>query len=164
MLYAKIAPNGTVLQWPIEETALRRMFPNVALPKTITPEALAGLSVVMVFPSAIPPTLQETKTHRVQMSRTLTQVDGKWVRQYELVAVPPPQVEERANKRWVQVRARRAALMDEFEWRIARHQRQVRNGVTPTDNLAVLDAYMQALADITLQADPYQITWPQVPV
>lgn len=164
MLYAKIAPNGTVIQWPITEPELRRMFPNVALPKTITKEALAGLSVVPVPPTSIPPTLQETSTQRVQMSKTLTQVDGKWVRQFELVAVPPTQVEERVNRRWEQARARRTALMDEFEWRIARYHRQVRMGLTPEDNITVLDTYMQALADITLQPDPFTLVWPEVPV
>lgn len=164
MLYAKITPAGQVVQWPITEGELRRMFPNVALPRRITAEAVRGLDIVLVPPTSIPPTLQESKTHRVEMSKTLTKVGDVYLRSYELVAVPPPELAERENRRWTQVRARREDLMDQFEWRIQRYHRQVRLGVTPTDNIAVLDAYMQALADITTQPDPYQITWPQVPV
>ena len=164
MLYAKINPAGQVVQWPITEPELRRMFPNVALPRQITAEAVRGLDIVLVQPTSVPPTMQETKTHRVQMSRTLTQVDGVYVRSYELVPVPPTDIDGRVSKRWEKVRARRADLMDQFEWRIQRYHRQVRLGQTPTDNIAVLDAYMQALADITTQPDPFQITWPQVPV
>lgn len=62
------------------------------------------------------------------------------------------------------VRAERDALMATFQWRLDRHAREVRLGLTPTDDVAVLDAYMQALADITLQPTfPATVTWPAIP-
>lgn len=67
------------------------------------------------------------------------------------------------DARWSDVRAKRARLMAEFEWRMARHARELRLGLPPTDNLQALDAYMQALADITLQPDPCAIVWPNPP-
>lgn len=53
--------------------------------------------------------------------------------------------------------------MKNFEWRLDRYHRQVRLGLEPTDTLSELDAYMQALADITEQPDPDHIVWPDQP-
>lgn len=69
---------------------------------------------------------------------------------------------ERQNlaMRWDEVRNQRDYLISQFEWRYLRYQRQVRLNITPTDNLQSLDQYVQSLADITLQEDPYNIIWP----
>lgn len=61
---------------------------------------------------------------------------------------------------WERVREHRNELMQKFEWRYARYDRQVRLSLTPTDDLFKMDEYMQALADVTTQPDPYNITWP----
>jgi hypothetical protein len=60
------------------------------------------------------------------------------------------------------MRARRDEMMKEFEWRYARYHRQVRLGLPPTDNLAAMDTYMQALADLpNLDGlDGMNIPWP----
>lgn len=63
--------------------------------------------------------------------------------------------------KWQTVRQDRDTKMREFEWRYNRYERQTRMGVTPTDTLETLDAYMQALADITNQEDPFNIVWPE---
>jgi hypothetical protein len=62
--------------------------------------------------------------------------------------------------RWAEVRIERDKKMQEFEWRYVRYERQVRLNITPTDNINDLDNYMQTLADITQQSDPYNIVWP----
>lgn len=62
------------------------------------------------------------------------------------------------------VRARRDNLMKGFEWRYTRHDREARQGITATDDIATLDSYMKALADVTDQAGfPTSITWPVEP-
>lgn len=63
------------------------------------------------------------------------------------------------------VRPQRDAKMNVFEWRYARHARDLRQGNTPVDAIADLDAYMQALADLpeTLTAIQDPIPWPQAP-
>lgn len=62
--------------------------------------------------------------------------------------------------RWAEVRIERDKKMQEFEWRYTRYDRQIRLNITTTDNINSLDAYMQDLADITQQSDPYNIVWP----
>lgn len=61
-------------------------------------------------------------------------------------------------------RTERDRRMDAFQWRLQRYEREIRSGRSATDNIADLDAYMQALADVTAQAEfPDNITWPIEP-
>lgn len=92
---------------------------------------------------------------------------------YTIIDLPPPPppppeliVSEDMNRAamWEVVRIERDRLMKEMDWRYLRYSRQMRMNITPTDNIEELDAYMQALADITLQADPGSIIWPTCPV
>lgn len=70
------------------------------------------------------------------------------------------QIQAEISDKWVEIRFNRDELMKQFEWRYVRYHREVRLGVTPTDNINDLDTYMQALADITNQTDPFNILWP----
>ena len=50
------------------------------------------------------------------------------------------------------------------EWKYARHARETRLGKTPRDDIAVLDAYFDALCKIPEQEGyPYEIDWPKDP-
>ncbi|NBT24970.1 MAG: hypothetical protein EBT09_00130 [Actinobacteria bacterium] len=64
---------------------------------------------------------------------------------------------------WQAVRNRRDGLMQAFSWRIDRWHRNDRLGRFQPDTIASLDAYMEALADLTLQRDPFRIDWPALP-
>ena len=66
---------------------------------------------------------------------------------------------------WKPIREKRNRLMNEFEWRISRHNREtlLGNNVTETQ-LVHMYRYMQELADITKQEDPCNIVWPQYPI
>jgi hypothetical protein len=61
---------------------------------------------------------------------------------------------------WAQARRMRDDNMKNFEWRYTRYERQVRLSITPIDNIEAMDAYMQSLADITTQTDPFNLIWP----
>ena len=50
--------------------------------------------------------------------------------------------------------------MKDADWKVLRYERETRLEKTPTDDIVKLDAYMQSLADITKQSDPFNITWP----
>ena len=60
-----------------------------------------------------------------------------------------------------QIRADRDARMRAADWRYERYHRETRLGLPPTDKLADLDAYMQALANVPEQPGfPRDVTWP----
>lgn len=59
------------------------------------------------------------------------------------------------------IRADRDARIDAVAWRYERNAREVRLGIKPTDDIAALDKYVQALADVTAQKGfPDKIKWP----
>lgn len=71
--------------------------------------------------------------------------------------------EEEIENLWRDIRKSRDGRLASIDWRFLRYQSQIRLGLTPTDNIERLDQYAQALRDITLQTDPFNIVWPQDP-
>jgi hypothetical protein len=63
---------------------------------------------------------------------------------------------------WSIVRRQRDNFMSLMDWKYNRYAREVRLNLTPTEDITVLDTYMEALANITEQSDPYNITWPNL--
>ena len=98
-------------------------------------------------------------THRMSDFPTYTVVNGD-VYEHREITVIPPVVPPSREDLLILVREKRDTLMAEFEWRYTRYERQVRLNITPTDNIANLDAYMQALADITAREDLTNLVWP----
>jgi len=90
--------------------------------------------------------------------------NGNAYEKYIVVDIPlPPPPEPGPDPyelQWNNVRSARDHLMSDFEWRYERYDRQTRLNLPLSDNLQNMDLYMQALADITLQPDPFNITWP----
>ena len=83
----------------------------------------------------------------------------------EVIDLPPPPSgptqEELTAQQWNLVRQQRDSLSAEFDWRVVRHARQTRLGITPTDDIKAIDTYAQALADLPdTQTDPFNIVWP----
>jgi hypothetical protein len=63
---------------------------------------------------------------------------------------------------WIEIRRQRQKAISQIEWKYFRYNSQLRLGITPTDNIEVLDKYVQALRDITKQEDPFNIVWPSL--
>lgn len=61
---------------------------------------------------------------------------------------------------WDTIRKQRDEKIKEVEWRYNRYYRHERLGLPQIDSLQNLDTYIQALADITKQTNPYAIIWP----
>jgi hypothetical protein len=62
------------------------------------------------------------------------------------------------------IRKERDRRIEKEVWKYERNARELRLGLIPTDNIAELDVYIQALADITTQETfPLNIKWPEKP-
>lgn len=61
---------------------------------------------------------------------------------------------------WSFIRKQRDEKIKEVEWRYNRYYRHERLGLPQIDSIQNLDTYIQALADITKQTNPYAIIWP----
>lgn len=72
-----------------------------------------------------------------------------------------PSEEELLERQWAIVRQHRDELISSFDWRYLRYHREIRLGLTPTDDIVAMDTYIQSLADLPeTQTDPFNIIWP----
>jgi hypothetical protein len=73
--------------------------------------------------------------------------------------------QERYESECENVRAKRDRLIDKEDWRYTRYNSEVRQGLTPSDDIVALDVYIQALRDVPEQAGfPYDVVWPVLEV
>jgi hypothetical protein len=165
MLFARVLVNEDdtyeVLEWPLSETELRARFGHTILPKTISAEVLAGTDYVRVPASINTETFpQATKTHRVALG-TITFDGIGWNRSWKLEEVTDlDEAAERVERKWAETRKKRDELMAANDWRVLRNEREVRLGVTVTEDVSVIDADQQKLANITNNYDdPFLIDW-----
>lgn len=66
------------------------------------------------------------------------------------------------EKQWNNIRNMRDEKIKEIEWKYNRYYRHERLGLTQIDSIQNLDLYVQALADITKQENPFNIIWPSL--
>lgn len=69
--------------------------------------------------------------------------------------------QERYESECENVRAKRDRIIAKEDWRYTRYNSEVRQGLTPSDDIVALDAYFQALRDIPKQSGfPWNVEWP----
>lgn len=117
-------------------------------PTTFTPEEIADAGYVVALERPIPNSVQIVDWDSESISwklrdKTLEELRG------EKSAI------------WSSIRAERSARIAAVSWRYERWHRLNRLGLEQIDDIAKLDKYVQALADIPQnQTDPYDIVWP----
>ena len=118
-------------------------------PSTFTPEETADAGYITVEdpPTSIP------DTQILEWTGTNWNIRDKTEQELEL----------ELDRKWQDVRTQRDYMLSLLDWRFLRYQSQTRLNITLTDNIEILDTYAQALRDITLQSDPYNIVWPTSP-
>ena len=117
---------------------------------TFTSEELVDAGYVEV---SNPPDFNQ-ETHKLVWSGT----------EWQTVSLTESEISARNNQRWQEIRETRDAKIKEIEWRIMRYQSETRQGVDVeerSDNIVALDAYIQALRDITTTTtNPLEVVWP----
>lgn len=69
---------------------------------------------------------------------------------------------EKDDEQAQEVRSKRDRLIVKEDWRYARYASEIRQGLTPSDDINALDAYVQALRDIpTQEGFPWNVEWPE---
>ena len=70
-------------------------------------------------------------------------------------------IAEIVAQQWHVVREQRDAAIADESWYIEKYNSEVRRGVTPTIDIAALDAYVEVLRNLpNTQSDPFNIVWP----
>lgn len=67
---------------------------------------------------------------------------------------------EEIDAEWEKVKTLRDDHLKVLDWRFDRYKCEVRQGLTTTDRIEVLDEYAQQLRNITEQQDVFNINWP----
>jgi hypothetical protein len=81
-------------------------------------------------------------------------IDGVWTQNYTVSELDPDAAAVKAEAQWNVVRAERSKLLVESDW--------TQLPDVPVD-AAVWATYRQALRDVTTQANPFAIVWPESP-
>jgi hypothetical protein len=161
MLYAKInEETNEVIEFPIYENDLRNdIFSGATLPREITDFSLVGTPYRCVKPLLVSDIgITASYTHSIEaVGASYNEETGEFDREYGLVQVTPHKLEKRKEYRLNQLRMKRDAAFAKLDAKILRYESQVRLGVTPTDDIAELDAKAQELRDVTEVENPWAI-------
>lgn len=148
-MYALVS-NQAVEKYPYSVEAFRRDNPHISLPANPSDGLLEEYGVYSVSSVDIP---------EVDYSQEVTEgtpvfTDGAWRQVWLVRDRPDREISEIIREQWGYVRAKRNALLSECDW-------------TQLPDAPVISAewanYRQALRDITLQEDPFNISWPNTP-
>jgi hypothetical protein len=143
----------------VREVDINTEFPNMSFPdKSLIKDSDLPENIVKLYEGVYPmsPTIKV-------VGQEVVLINGLWTKNWITEPVEGLALVEIINQQWDVIRALRDSMISSFDWRILRHQRELRLGITPTDSIESLDKYMQDLADITKQSDPFNIVWPQKP-
>ena len=151
--------NSSIREYPLtRETYLQAL--EDGLRNDMTSEELAAYDLVRVTVDECP-----VGASKYTATRLPVLVDGEWhIIWQEDLETPQDIVAVRTRNAERQQRANRDQLIKEVQWRYERHARLARLEQAQVDDLTELDAYVQALADVTDQPGwPFTVTWPTRP-
>lgn len=148
MTYAKIE-EGQIVEYPVYEGDIRLRFSNVSFPTPfVAPEGYVAVADVVPPQVGVFENLYEGQP---------VEIGGVWTRQWLVTDATEEQITERTESRWSAVRADRNARLAACDWT------QLSDAPLTNVQTAAWAEYRQALRDITTQADPFDIAWPQAP-
>ena len=134
-------------------TNLAAQFPNTSMPVSLTPADFDALGIDPVFegPQAQPTQFQVAYRDGVE------EIKGKWFTKYSVVDMEQDAIDALTAQQWDNIRSDRNTQLAECDW--------TQLPDAPLTNVQAADwaTYRQALRDITGQADPFSITWPEKP-
>ena len=148
MFYAKLE-NGNVAIYPYTITDLRLATPNVSFPPNPSDSELLAFDVVPVTPSE-PPIVAYNK----RAIRWAEKKGKKWVEVWTVVDIDPQEASDILNAQWNFIRTKRNEKLSESDWT------QLADVPFTETQKMQWSEYRQALRDITLQEDPFNIIWP----
>jgi hypothetical protein len=134
-------------------TDLRIDFPNVSFPVVISDSDAAQFGVYPCTPVAAP---EADYTKTVVMADPV-KLGGVWHQAWAVTEASAEEVAARVEAKWNAIRSERDQTLAASDW--------TQLSDAPLSNIATQAwaAYRQALRDLTDQADPFAIAWPEAP-
>lgn len=141
----------------IREVDLSVEYPNRSFPSPVKQSDLPE----NIFICRQSPRPQDPTINYIPMTPIL--VNNEWVQMWDGIPVNEVELQTRIKNKWAEIREERDRRMTQFDWRVLRNQRETRLGLVPSESITSLDSYMLSLVNVTLQPDPFNVTWPQEP-
>lgn len=141
----------------VRDVDIRKEFPTVSFPSNPTDDDLPE-NIVNCYVEPRP--ISEYATVELDVPRY---VNSSWVRGWKVTPLSQNEILQARENALNLVRQMRDQKMKDFDWRYLRYDREIRLGLQPSDDIQKLDEYMQALADITKQDNPFSVQWPIEP-
>ena len=145
MTYARIEENA-VVEYPVYEGDIRLRYSNVSFPTPFQPPEGYERVADVTPPS---PTYAQNV-----LEGTPALIDGAWTRQWVVTDASADEIAARTDAQWTSIRAERNAKLAACDW--------TQLPDAPVDSVA-WSSYRQALRDVTNQANPFNIIWPEKP-
>lgn len=134
----------------IDIDVLRQRNPNASIPNTLKDDDFEVFGVDLVAQGKMP---IAGKFEDVVFDG-VENVDGMWVTKHSVVPFSDEKKAEHTATRWDMIRCQRIGMLAASDWT------QLPDAPVNTADWAT---YRQALRDITTQADPFNIIWPEQP-
>lgn len=151
MLFLQTDKNNKIVEWPLDDAAVRRLIPNVSLPKNIDNFDLTRYNIHQVDVGVAP---EGTATHKAVLDNPkFDKESGKWIRNFKLVK----RVQTEIESAWNTVKARRNKLLTETDWT------QLLDSPLTDEQKEAYKTYRQALRDIpSTFKSPFEVKWPTI--
>ena len=164
MHFAKLDENNVPIVDPISEKNLRATLNWISLPEKITPNDISGTGYVCVRAGKEGEAFVSNLTHICKLTGYALDEEnlGYYRPIYTLEELLPEKKLKRIEDQKNKLRAERTKKFQELDYLVARAMRESRMNLPLTISLEALDAYGQALANITNQPDVFNVVWPSI--
>lgn len=148
--------DGKPINYPVEESNFRQLFPNISLPEFLSEQDVEHLGFGVYKSQSAP--MPEIFEKVIEISPVKDE-QGVWVQTWAVVPLNEDELAELTAQKIKKVRSERDNLLASTVDRL----NPIRWDTLSDEEKNAWRAYRQALLDITLQPDPFNITWPTQP-
>lgn len=151
MMYLKINEDNTIT-YPYSISQLKNDNPNTSFFEIIPLQTLLDYNVHIV--NSIEKGDDYTKNYT---EGTPQLIDGQYFQNWVITNATQEQIDFRISSKWDDIRLMRNQYLSECDWTI------LPDSPLSESKKSEWSIYRQALRDITLQTDPFNIVWPTKP-
>lgn len=153
-MYLKKDENSNIT-YPYSVQQLKLENKNISFPQNLTDEILENWGVYKVE--------QKLSGFEDDYTKDVLEVEptlsgSVYVQTYEVIDADEFTVNKRKEVKWNEVREKRNNLLKESDWT------QFADSPISGSKLTEWQTYRQSLRDITNQENPFEITWPELPI
>ncbi len=151
MIYLKIKKDGTI-EYPYSINQLKNEYPNTSFPQDISDCNLIDYNIHQVIPVSNGNDLTKNYIETIPIY-----ISGIYYQNWLAIDMSSDEIESRINNQWSSIRIERNNYLSECDWT------QLSDSQLTDEEKTEWITYRQDLRDITLQEDPFNITWPTKP-